>query len=227
MPVLPEEVTATDLRRRWRGYDRAQVEALLGRVGTDYAGAIERVATLAEDRAQSRSAEQEARRALEVARHSAAEAAAQARRDADTDAESIRARAQRAAELIISQAEDTAAAYRRQADALREAAERDAEDARARLDAADHRARQHEDAARNRWDELRVETDARFEHLRAAERRFADRVATIEAALSKLRSQVALLDQVQQVEEVLAALRAETMPRGEHLERSGVSPAPR
>jgi chromosome segregation ATPase len=60
---------------------------------------------------------------------------------------------------------------------------------------------------------VRAETEARFEQLQLAERRFAERVRHVEAALGTLRSQVRLLDQVRHVEEVLDALRADVPPR--------------
>ena len=217
MPVIPEEITTAHLQRRWRGYDRTQVETLLRRIGGDYAGALERLATTAEDRARTQMAEQQLRQDLHTAQQSTRASVERARRDVEADAESIRGQAQRSDSLIVSQAEETAAAVNRHAQAMRETAQHDADDARVRLADADRRARDLEESARNRWDELRAELDARFEHLRAAERRFADRIATVEAALSKLRSHVTLLDQVQQVEDILGSLRAETLPRGEHL----------
>src|SRR5436305_2038578 len=55
MPLLPDEVaTKTFAHRLWRGYDRSQVDGFLQRVAADYAGAIDRIATLAEDRTAAR-----------------------------------------------------------------------------------------------------------------------------------------------------------------------------
>ncbi|PZS30361.1 MAG: hypothetical protein DLM61_11010 [Pseudonocardiales bacterium] len=65
MPVLPEEITTASLRRRWRGYDPTQVEALLSRIGTDYSGALDRIATLAEERARYRADQQQLQRRLD------------------------------------------------------------------------------------------------------------------------------------------------------------------
>lgn len=192
MPVLPEEITTASLRRRWRGYDPAQVEALLSRIGTDYAGAIDRIATLAEERARYRADQQRLQRRLDEIGDSAREAAEQARRDADTDAETIRARAERAAALIISQAEEAAAACARQARTLRSDAEQEAGAAQRRLAEADRRAQQLEDAARDRWDAMRAETEKRFEHLQIAERRFADRIRHVEEILAAVRTEVQL-----------------------------------
>ncbi len=124
----------------------------------------------------------------------------------------IRARAEQAAALILSQAEQGADALTRRAQALHVAAQADADTARTRLEDADRRARQLEDAARDRWEALRSDTEARFEQLQIAERRFAQRIAHIETTVGALRSQVGLLDQVQQIEQALAAVRTDTRP---------------
>jgi DivIVA domain-containing protein len=192
MPVLPEEITAAALRRRWRGYDRAQVEVLLGRIGTDYTGALDRIAILAEDRARYRADHQQLQQRLDQIGHSARAAAEQARRDADTDAKAIRARAEQAAALIISQAEDAAAACARQAHTMRADAEQEASVAQRRLAEAGRRAQQLEDAARDRWDAMRAETEKRFEHLQIAERRFADRIRHVEEILAAVRTEIPL-----------------------------------
>jgi DivIVA domain-containing protein len=189
MPVLPEEITTASLRRRWRGYDPAQVEALLSRIATDYSGAIDRIATLAEERARYRTDQQQLQQRLDEIGDSARETAEAARRDADTDAEKIRARAERAAALIISQAEEAAGACARQAHTLRADAEQEASAAQRRLTEADRRAQQLEDAARDRWDAMRAETEQRFEHLQIAERRFAERVRNVEEILAAVRTE--------------------------------------
>jgi DivIVA domain-containing protein len=189
MPVLPEEITSASLRRRWRGYDPAQVEALLSMIRTDYAAALDRIATLAEERARYRADQQHLQRRLDEIGDSARETAEQARRDADTDAEKIRARAERAAALIISQAEEAAAACARQAHTLRCDAEQEANAAQRRLTEADRRAQQIEAAARDRWDAMRAETEKRFEHLQIAERRFAERVRNVEEILAAVRTE--------------------------------------
>ena len=189
MPVLPEEITTASLRRRWRGYDPAQVEALLSRIATDYAGALDRIATLAEDRARYRADQQQLQQRLDEIRASAPAAAEKTRRDAATDAEAIRARAERAAALIISQAEEAAGACARQAHTLRADAEQEAHAAQRRLTEADRRAQQLEDAARDRWDAMRAETEKRFEHLQLAERRFAERVRNVEEILAAVRTE--------------------------------------
>ena len=189
MPVLPEEITTASLRRRWRGYDPAQVEALLSRIATDYAGALDRIATLAEERARYRADQRQLQQRLDEIRASAPAAAETARRDAATDAEAIRARAERAAALIISQAEEAAGACARQAHTLRADAEQEANAAQRRLTEADRRAQQIEDAARDRWDAMRAETEKRFEHLQIAERRFAERVRNVEEILAAVRTE--------------------------------------
>jgi len=213
MPVLPDEVAAkTFARRLWRGYDRSQVDGFLRQVAADYAGAIDRIATIAEDRTAARSRLEDLLSQLSAAVDAAQQTADKARRDADTDAEAIRARAERTATLITTQAEDAATALTRQTQALREVAQADADAARERLADADRRAQQLEDTARERWEALRVETEQRFDRLQAAERRFAERTQHAHAALGALRSQVALLDHVQQAEAQLAALHTDTAP---------------
>lgn len=209
MPVLPEEITGHEFRRRWRGYDRGQVAGFLHRVGVDYGGAIERIAAVAEDGARARAERAELDRRLDALTVSAHQAAEQIRADADADAAAVRARAEHAAVVVVRQAEEAAAACTRQARALRDEARADADAARHRLEDADLRARQLEDAARRRWDAVRAETEARFEQLQAAERRFADRVRRVETTLGALRDQVSLLDRVHQAERALAAVRAD------------------
>jgi DivIVA protein len=201
MPVLPDELTTASLPRRWRGYDRGQVEGLLRRVGADYGGAIERIAAVSDDHERARLERDDLRRQLDELTESARRDAELIRGDADSDAAAIRRRAEEASDSRL-----------RQVDVLRLGAQRDADAARARLEDADRRARELEDAARDRWDALRADTEARIEQLHIAERRFADRVGRAEAALSDLRSQLALLDQVQQAEAALATIRAETYP---------------
>ncbi len=192
MPARPEEITTASLRRRWRGYDTGQVEALLTRIATDYTGALDRIATLAEERARYRADQQRLERRLEEIRDTGRAAAEAARRDADTDAKVIRARAEQAAALIISQAEEAAAACARQAHTLRSDAEQESGAAQRRLAEADRRAQQLEEAARDRWDAMRAETEKRFELLQLAERRFADRVRHVEEILSAVRTEVQL-----------------------------------
>ncbi|MCA1836688.1 MAG: DivIVA domain-containing protein, partial [Actinobacteria bacterium] len=124
MPLLPDEVaTKTFAHRLWRGYDRSQVDGFLQRVAADYAGAIDRIATLAEDRTAARARVDELLGRLDAAIESAQQAADKARRDANTDADAIRARAEHAATLITTQAEEAAAALARQTQALHEAAQ--------------------------------------------------------------------------------------------------------
>jgi DivIVA domain-containing protein len=213
MPVLPDEVAAkTFTHQLWRGYDRSQVDGFLQQVAADYAGAIDRIATLAEDRTAARSRVEDLLTRLGAAVESAQQASDKARRDAETDAGAIRARAEHAATLITAQAEEAAAALTRQTQALREAAQADADAARERLADATRRAQQLEDAARERWEAMRVETERRFERLQAAERRFAERTQHAHAALGALRSQVALLDRVQQAQALLAALCTDPEP---------------
>jgi DivIVA domain-containing protein len=212
MPVLPEEITAQPFRRRWRGYDRRQVDGLLDRVGRDYAGALERIGDLDDDGGRARAERDELDRRLTALTATQGQATEAARRDADADAATVRRRAEQAAALIVRQAEEAAEACTRRAEALRAGAQADADAARQRLEDADQRARELEAAARDRWDGVRAETEARFAQLQLAERRFAERARHVEAALGALRSQVTLLDQVRHVEEALASLRADTPP---------------
>jgi len=220
MPVLPEEVAAKKFGRRARGYDRSQVELFLEQVATDYAAAIDRIATVAEDRAQGRTRVEELVDQLGAVLESAQDAAEKVRRDADPEVEAIRARAERTAALITRRAEDAAGALTRQTQALHVAAQADADAARERLADAERRAHQLEDSARERWEALRTETEQRFDRLRAEERRFAERTRQAHTALGALRSQVGLLEQVQQVEQQLAALHPDTAvagdPDGDH-----------
>jgi DivIVA domain-containing protein len=212
MPLLPEEIPAQSFRRRPRGYDRRQVDAFLDRAGRDYAGALERIGALDDDGGRARAERDELDRRLTALTATQAQTAETARRDADADAAAVRRRAEQAAALIVRQAEEAAEACARRADALRAGAQADTDAARQRLEDADQRARELEAAARDRWDAVRAETEARFAQLQLAERRFAERVRRVEAALGALRSQVTLLDQVRHVEEVLTGLRADIPP---------------
>jgi DivIVA domain-containing protein len=211
MPVLPEEITPASLRRRWRGYDRGQVEALLRRVRADYGGAIERIAAASDDHVRVRIERDDLRARLEALTEAARRDAERIRADADADATAIRQRAEQASALITRQAEEAGAARLRQVEALCADAQADAQAARSRSEAAERRARELEDAAQDQWDALRADTEARIKQLQLAQLR-ADRVRHAETALSDLRSQVALLDQVHRAETVLATLRAETYP---------------
>lgn len=207
MPVLPEEISASVLRKRLRGYDRQQVAGLLERVAADYAGAIERIGVEAHERAQAQATRRDVETRLAALTDAARANAEQVRHDADAQADAVRARAERAAALIITQAEEAAAACERHTESLRAAAQHDSDAARARLENADQRARQLEEAARARWEALRTETENGFDQLRIAERRFAERVRRAETALSGLRSNISLLDQVHHAEGILAELR--------------------
>jgi cell division septum initiation protein DivIVA len=190
MPMPPEYLVTGSLRRRWRGYHPGQVDELLVNVRTDYAAAIDRIATIAEEREQYRAGQEQAQRRLAELADSARDAADQARRQADAEADAIRGRAERVAAAIINQAEQTAEAGTRHAQALRATAEQEAETTRRRLAEASRRAQQLEDAARARWDALREQTEKRFEHLQLAERRFAERILHVEEILAALRTDI-------------------------------------
>lgn len=190
MPTPPEQITTGRMRRRWRGYDRAEVDALLTAVRTDYSGAVERVAALAEERDQYRASQERLQQRLAEIGDSARQAAEAARRNGESEADAIRDRAQRAASLMITQAEEAASALGRQAHALRAQAEQETNTARRHLAEADRRVQQLEEAARVRWDALRTETENRFDHLRLAERRFAQRILQVEEALAAVRTQM-------------------------------------
>jgi len=196
VPVLPEEIiTASFQRRLWRGYRPDQVRAMLTRVAADYAAAIEGIARQAE-----RTPEQITR----------------ARREADSETEAARQRAQNTAAAIIGHAEQSARALTSQAATLREQAQADARAARARLEDADAHARHLEHNARQRLDSLRGEIEHRWDRIVAADRRLDDRVRQLERALAALRSRAALLDQLTEVEELMATIRAETRPDWNH-----------
>lgn len=190
MPMPPENLVTGSLRRRWRGYHPGQVDALLTNVRTDYAAAIDRIATLAEQREQYRAGQEQLQRRLTDLADSTRNATDQARRQAEAEADAIRDRAERVAAAIINQAEQTAEAATRHAQALRATAEQDTETAQRRLAEASRRAQQLEDAARARWDALREHTEKRFEHLQLAERRFAERILHVEEVLAALRTDI-------------------------------------
>lgn len=212
MPVLPEDVAAATFPRRWRGYARPEVEAFLRQVAEDYAAAIARIATTAADRSRSATATDDLVRQLGAVVESAQRGAEQVRQDAHAETDAIRARAEQAATTITGRAEEAAAALTGQAEALRTSAQRDADAARERLAAADRRAQDIEDAARARWDALRVDTERRWDELHAAERRLAERRKVAHDAVTALRSKVALLEQVEQVEHQLATLTTTSDP---------------
>lgn len=200
MPLLPAEVSATVFRRRWwRGYDRHQVKSFLREVATDYGGAIERIAVLADERSREQSENETLRRELDGVR----QAGAAIREQAERDGETIRERAGQIAAAILRQTEESAATLTRHAESLRSAAQHDADTARHRVTEADQRARQVEDAAWKRWDALR-----------AAEHRMDQRITQANRALDGLRSRVALLDQVNEVEQLIAAIRADVADAG-------------
>jgi len=203
--VLPEEVTATDLGGGWRRYDAPRSRpARAGR--TDYAG---RSSASPHSRGprQSRSAEQEARSRVGGGRLRAEAPAGSSRRPTLTPNRSGHGPSDGQADH--QQARTTAAATR-QADALRRppsVTPRTASAPRRRdIGPASHRTRPAP------LDELRVETDARFEHLpppselRRPGRHHRGRVE--QAAVSG-----GAAGPGPAVEEVLAALRAEPWPR--------------
>jgi cell division septum initiation protein DivIVA len=190
MPIPPENITTGSLQRRWRGYHPHQVAALLATVRADYAGSIDRIAALADEREHYRTGQEQLRAQLVQLADSARDAADEARRHAEAQADAIRARAERIAAAIIDQAEQTSEAGTRHTQALRATAEQEADTARRRLAEADRRAQQLEDAARARWDALRAQTEKRFEHLQLAERRFAERILHVEEVLAALRTDI-------------------------------------
>lgn len=192
MPVLPEEITRATFRRRfWRGYQPTDVANFLDRVASDYAGAIESVA-----REAARTPEQ----------------LTQARTAAEAETVAAREQAQQTAAAIIRHAEQSAHAITGEIAALRAQARADTDAARARLEEADARARHLEDAARQRWDTLCADTEHRWQRVAAADRRLDDRVRQLERALATLRSRAALLDQLTEVEDLMASIRAESRP---------------
>lgn len=211
MPLSPEDVTAAGLRRRWRGYDRKQVGQLLTQVKSSYTAALERLADAAEDAARARAERAELDHRLGTLSDSARQDAERLRQEAIADAAAVRARAEQAAELIIEQAEQTATAHRSQpqlpyAHHQVEAAEPCVED-------IDRRSARPDVPSPDRWEEPAMENEARSGPPRTDERSFGDRIQQMEAALGGLRSQVALLEQIHQAEQALAALRIESTAR--------------
>jgi DivIVA domain-containing protein len=200
MPLLPAEISAAVFRRRWwRGYDRHQVQSLLREVATDYGEAIEQIAVLAEERARARADSQTARSELEGVRQAGGAIREQAERDGDA----IRKRAEQIAAAMLRQTEESVTALTRHTESLRAAAQYDSDAARRRMADADQSIRQAEDAAWKRWDALR-----------AVERRMDQRIRQASRALDALRSRVSLLDQVNEVEELLTAIRADVRDAG-------------
>ncbi|HVE96965.1 MAG TPA: DivIVA domain-containing protein [Pseudonocardiaceae bacterium] len=192
MPLLPDEVAAKSFRRRWgRGYDRNQVEAFLRDVASDYGAAISRVAVLADERTAALAGNSSLRNEIDALARSVRDVVESGRAEAERDAKIIYVRAAQAAASITHQAEQSAAALTRHAESLRSAAQSDA------------------DAARQRWDALRVETTQRWDRLRAAERRMDQCIQQTDRALRALRARVVLLDQVDEVEQLIAAIRTD------------------
>ncbi len=210
MPLLPDEVSAKTFRRRWaRGYDRHQVEVFLREVATDYGAAISRVAVLAEERTRALADNGSLHNDIDALARSVRDVVESGRAEAEQDAKIIHERAERAAAAITRQAQESAAALTRHAESLRSAAQSDADAARRRVEDAERRAQQTEDALRQRWDALRVETEQRWERLRAAERRMDRCIQQADRALGALRARVVLLDQVDEVEQLIATIRAD------------------
>lgn len=210
MPLLPDEVSAKTFRRRWgRGYDRQQVETFLRDVAADYSAAISRIATLAEERAQALADNGSLSNDVDALTQSVRDVVESGRAEAERDAEAIHRRAGQAVAAITRQAEENAAAITRHAESLRSAAQSDADAARRRVEDAERRAQQTEDAARQRWDALRVEIEQRWEQLRAAERRMDRCIQQVYSALGALRARVVLLDQVDELEKRIAAIRSD------------------
>ncbi len=210
MPLLPDEMSSKTFRRRWgRGYDRHQVEAFLREVASDYGAAISRVATLAEERTRALADNGGLRNEIDALARSVRDVVESGRLEADRDAKIIYERAERAAAAITRQAEESAAALTRQAESLRSAVQSDVDAARRRVEEAERWAQQTEDAARQRWDALRDETDQRWERLRTAERRMDQCIEQTDRALAALRARAVLLDQVDEVEQLIATIRAD------------------
>ena len=78
MPIPPENIATGSLERRWRGYHPGQVDALLTTVRTDYAAAIDRIATIADEREQYRAGQEQLQRRLSDLADSTRNAADQA-----------------------------------------------------------------------------------------------------------------------------------------------------
>ena len=210
MPLLPDEVAAKSFRRRWgRGYDCHQVEAFLRDVASDYGAAISRVAVLADERTAALADNSSLRNEIDALARSVRDVVESGRAEAERDSKIIYVRAEQAAASITHQAEQSAAALTRHAESLRSAAQSDADAARSRVEDAERRAQQAEDAARQRWDALRVETEQRWEQLRAAERRMDSCIQQADRALGALRARVVLLDQIDEVGELIATIRAD------------------
>lgn len=197
--MLPEEITAQSFRTRWRGYDPAEVKTFLRRVSREYTAVVHRLAALARDsEPATRGADQLAAQLTALA-DDARTLANQTRQDAEQDAARIRERGQQAAGAILQQAEQAAAAVLGQANRLRAGAEEDV--ATARREAEEARQRRDSDTAA---------AQQRRDALRALEGRLAGRLRDTDRALAELRSRVDMLGEVQRLEELIAAIRADT-----------------
>ncbi len=172
MPLLPEEVADKTFSRRWRGYDRREVDGFLHHVAADYTAAIHQIGTAAAQRPQPRPYEG---LGMEVA------AIAQAARQA---AEDIRREAERDAERSRSDTET-----------LRQAAREDAEQARRSMDEA-QRLRAELDRREQR---LAVLEGRILERVRAIEQHaeevraraaLLDEVSRLESVAKTLRAEV-------------------------------------
>lgn len=209
MPLLPDEVSSKTFRRWGRGYDRHQVDAFLRAVASDYSAAISRVAALAEERARALADNGSLRNEVGALARSVRDVVESGRSESEWDAEATHRRAEQEAAAVTRQAEESAAALTRHAESLRSAAQSDVDAARLRVEEAQRRAQQIEDAARQRWDTVRIETEQRWEQLRAAEHRMDQCIQQTDRALGALRARVSLLDQVDEVQQLIATIRAD------------------
>lgn len=194
MPLPPEELTAHSIRRRWRGYDRTQVDQLLTRAHSSYAGALERLADTADDLARARAERAELRSQLDALAAPAPPADEPIQEPGDL-AGNTPIGAVSVAEPGLKQAATS------RPDTTRPAGTHGNSIANVPAPPPDYG-----DDRRN-GTHADPEAEPRFGLNRDDERRIAGQIRRLETELGGLRSQVVLLDQIQHMEQALAALR--------------------
>jgi DivIVA domain-containing protein len=163
MPLLPDEVTSAGFRRRLRGYDRRQVNALLERVRTDYAAALERIVRSNDP---------------QVLYDSLGREVATMARTLKEHIEHLRREAEREAQRIRGEAED-----------VRASAAYEAEQARRTRDEAEREARELMASVAQRRDDLLAEIESDRQQLQAFQHRLRERIGELESTIAALRTE--------------------------------------
>jgi DivIVA domain-containing protein len=163
MPLPPDEVTSAGFRRRLRGYDRRQVNALLERVRADYAAALEQIARSNDPQALYDSLGQEVASMARTLRE---------------HAEELRRAAEREVQRIRGEAED-----------IRASATREAEQVRRARDEADREVRELMASAVQRRDDLLAEIEADRQQFQRFQQRLRGRIGELESTLAALRTE--------------------------------------